>query len=115
MEKFLLLYPNRITDYEQNEGLVTILFVNPNPNLIEKKFFKKLSKKPYKIDLDDYGSFVWNLCDGKHNIKDIALRLRDEFGDKAEPAEERVSKFIKQLSANKFIQLYKKNEKVRFE
>ena len=77
----------------------------------EKKFFKKLSQKPYKVDFDEFGSFVWKLCDGKLSVKDIAEKFKANFGDKAESSEERVAKFLSQLSQNKLIQLYKKVNK----
>jgi len=108
MDNILEFYPFRAMQHEMNNGLVTVLFINPNPTFIEKIFFKKQIKKPYKIELDEFGSFIWNLCDGKSNLKKIAEKLEDEFGDKVSPVENRVTEFINQMSKNKLINLFEK-------
>jgi len=61
-----------------------------------------------KIDLDELGSRVWELCDGKNNIYDISVKIREEFGEKAAPVEERLLKFISILRNNNFIYLKEK-------
>jgi hypothetical protein len=50
--------------------------------------------KTYKINLDDYGSAVWLLCDGKNTIRDIGKNLKERFGEKVEPLYDRLSTFI---------------------
>ncbi len=108
MNNYLSLYPRRISEFEMNEDLITVNFIDPKPSFIEKLFFKKMTKKPYKIDLDEIGTFVWSLCDGTKTVGYIVEKCREKFQDKVEPAEERVEMFIKQLSKNKLVQLYEK-------
>ncbi len=110
MTELAELYPIRNCEYEVNDGLVTILFVNPRPSFIDRIFFKKLSKRPRKIDLDKIGSFVWELCDGANNVQQIIEKLSDHFGEEVDPADKRVNLFITQLKRNKFINLYMKNQ-----
>lgn len=64
-------------------------------------------KRPYiHVKLDTIGSFVWKLCDGKTTFGEIAQAMRQEFKEQAEPAEERLQKFLIILQKNKFAQLY---------
>lgn len=102
------IYPKQICEFEEKDGLVTVLFVNPNPSFLDKYIFKKLAKKPKKIDLDEIGSFVWKLCEGNKSINEIVELTRDHFGEKVEPADKRVELFIKQMHGNKLINLFEK-------
>lgn len=109
VDKLKELYPVRNCEYEKDEnGLVIVLFKNTKPSFIEKIFFKKLINKPYKIDLDEIGSYIYEICDGKLNTTGIINTTKDHFGEKIEPAEERVIKFVEQLNKNKLITLYEK-------
>lgn len=106
--EIITLYPFRKCRYEINEGLVTLLFKNPKPSFIDRTFFKKSLEKDIKVDLDEIGSFIWLLCDGKITVNEIILIARDKFQDKIEPAEQRIVKFINQMVNKKFIRLYEK-------
>jgi len=108
MVEFKELFPIRICDFEINNNLVTILFKKQKPTFIEKIFFKKQIEQPYKIDLDEIGSFIWHLCDGKKNITEITNSASEKFIEKIEPAEERVKLFINQMNKNHLIKLYEK-------
>ena len=109
VDKLLELYPIRNCEYEKNEnGLVVVLYKNTKPSFIEKIFFKKLIAKPYKIDLDEVGSFIYQICDGKLNTSEIMDKAKEHFGEKIEPVEERVTAFVQQLNKNKLVTLYEK-------
>ena len=108
MDDIKELYPVRLCEHEIQDGLVVVLFKNTKPSFIERIFFKKLIEKPYKIDLDEVGSFIWHLCEGNRSIADIMKVTHDEFGENIEPVEDRVTQFIKQMHKTKLIQLYKK-------
>lgn len=101
-------YPIRNCEHELNDGFVTVLYLKRKLNIIERTFFRKISSKPYKIDLDAIGSYIWHLCDGKNNISSIINSSKRHFGEKIEPAEKRTVKFIEQMNKNKLITLYKK-------
>ena len=71
------------------------------------KWLQPRLKRPFiKVKLDDIGSFVWKSCDGKATFTDIAGAMREKFGEKTEPAEDRLKKFLLTLRNNKFIELY---------
>jgi hypothetical protein len=111
MDSFEKVIPVRNCEHEINNELVTVLYRKKKLTFIEKIFFKKWSTKPYKIDLDKIGSYIWNLCDGKRNVSEITEISREQFSEKIEPANERVELFIKQMNKNKLISLFEKKEK----
>lgn len=108
MESLEDYYPVKSCRYEINDGIVTLFYKDPKPSLILKLFFKKLAAKELKFDLDDVGAFIWNLCDGNHQVKEIIEKVKSEFGDKVEPASNRVDLFMRQLRKGNFIKLYEK-------
>ena len=62
-------------------------------NSFFKKYADKFLKNPdVKVRLDGKGSLVWNMCDGKNTIADIALEFEKKFNDG--PVYERLQEFI---------------------
>lgn len=57
----------------------------------------------FKVKLDDYGSSVWKLIDGKRTILNIADKLKESSGKDVEPVYERVGKFMVSLEKYRFI------------
>ncbi len=108
MKSLEKVYPFRTCEHEVNNDLVTILYKKEKLTFIEKTFFKKDSRKPHKIDLDEIGSYIWHLCDGEKNVGEITDLTREYFGNKIEPAKERVELFINQMNKNKLIRLFEK-------
>ena len=66
----------------------------------------KLKKPHIRVKLDEIGSFVWKSLDGIAKFTDIAQAMRAHFGEKVEPAEDRLKQFLVMLYKDKFIQLY---------
>ena len=108
MKNLEKVYPFRICEHEINDELVTVLYKKEKLTFIEKTFFKKDSLKPYKIDLDEIGSFIWHQCDGTKSVGEITEIANNHFNEKIEPAKERVELFINQMNKNKLIRLYEK-------
>jgi len=108
-EKYLKLIPERICEDELNDKFVTVLYFK-KPSFIERIFFRNTINKPYKIDLDEIGSFIWSKINTVRSIEEIVKLAREHFGDKVEPAENRVIQFMKQMHQTKLIMLYEKNE-----
>ena len=104
-EEYLKLIPKRICEDETNDGMVTVSFIK-KPSFIEKIFFRSLINKPHKIDLDEIGSFIWREINASKNIDEIIFFAKEHFGEKIEPAENRVVQFIKQMHSSKLIMLY---------
>ena len=110
MSDFKFVVPIRNCEYELNNKLVTVLFKKEKPSLMEKLIFRNRIDKPYKIDLDEIGSFVWELCDGSKNVEEITKLTKNHFEENIENVEARVELFVKQLHRNKLILLYEKQE-----
>ncbi|MBQ2801263.1 MAG: PqqD family protein [Lachnospiraceae bacterium] len=83
-------------------GLVTLDVEN-------KGFFNRMAQKLLKkpkvshIHLDEMGSFVWPLLDGKKDILALGVAVKEHFGDKAEPLYERLAKYFQILDSYSFI------------
>jgi len=106
-EEYSKLIPKRICEDETNDGIVTVLYIK-KPTFIEKIFFRSLINKPHKIDLDEIGSYIWGKINASNNIEKIISLAKEHFGEKIEPAENRVVQFIKQMHSTKLIMLFEK-------
>jgi hypothetical protein len=56
-----------------------------------------------KTKFDEFGSQVWLEIDGKKKVQDISISLRQKFGERIEPVEERLTRFLTQLYNYKFV------------
>lgn len=110
MGKLSKVYPIRNCEHEINGGIITVLFKKEKLGFIERTFFKKQTEKPYKIDLDEIGSFIWLQIDGKKSVGVITEMAKNQFHNKIDPAEERVELFINQMHRNKLVSLFEKKE-----
>ena len=63
----------------------------------------KLGDSFYRIRLDDVGTFIWRACDGETPLAEIAGRLREAFGARVEPAEERLARFVQSMLRSRMI------------
>lgn len=95
--------PNRLYETSVNEaGHVEILTEHKGIyNVIAQKIFKK--PRFSHIELDDFGSFVWQQMDGEKTIFQIGSEVKIQFGEKAEPLYERLSKFMHILHDQHYI------------
>lgn len=68
-------------------------------------FISKLLKIPdeKKIMLDEIGTFVINLCDGKHSVREIVEALHQKFKLNMEEAEAGLQIYLTQLSKRKIV------------
>lgn len=84
------------------DGKVTLEIQNRG---IANRLAQLILKKPKisYIHLEEFGSFIWQLIDGKSNIITIGERVHEHFGDNAEPLYERLSKYFTILESNGFI------------
>lgn len=94
---------NPQNDWSQDEeGVVTIHMVHRGfYAAIAQKFFH--TPRVSHIELDEYGSFLWKELDGQRNVGQLAQRMKEQFGDKAEPLYDRLVHYMQILHNNKFI------------
>lgn len=77
-------------------GAVTLEIVNKG---VFNRIFQVLLKKPKisYIHLEEAGSFIWPLIDGKKDITEIGILMKEYFGDKTEPLYERLAQYFQML------------------
>jgi Coenzyme PQQ synthesis protein D (PqqD) len=67
------------------------------------KWFKLPDDK--KIELDQIGSDVWELCDGTHSVESIASRISKSYQLNKRQAEASVTAYLKMLADRRLIGL----------
>lgn len=92
--------------FEINEkGNVTILLENKGAfHWVAQKLFHR--PRISQIHLDEMGNFIWPLMDGERTIQDIALLVREAFGEKAEPLYDRLVQYMRNLESYGFVKLH---------
>jgi len=87
---------------KDENGNVTLEMENKG---VANRIAQKLIKKPKisYIHLDEMGSFIWPLMDGKKDILEIGKYVEEHFGEKANPLYERLSQYFKTLEKYNFI------------
>ena len=62
-----------------------------------RALFRGLGLGDVRVHLDGPGSCVWRHCDGTHTVERIGDLLRERFGDRVEPVEERLPELLRQM------------------
>ena len=89
--------------WEINEdGNVTIFKENKG---VFNRLAQILLKKPKvsQIHLEEFGSFIFPLINGDDSIYEIGQKVKEHFGEKAEPLYPRLVQYFKMLYDNGFI------------
>lgn len=98
------LAPVRLAAWEEVTDCVVILRPRPCKRRIPPlwEWFRYLLSAK-RIRLDEFGSFVWHRLDGNCKIEEVAHELRERFGPKVEPVEERVGHLIRMLRQEELV------------
>lgn len=64
-----------------------------------------------KVHLDSQGSFIWPLIDGEKTVADIAVLVKEQFGEAAEPLYPRIVKYFQIVESYHFIKFNNKTSK----
>ncbi len=106
---FIPVVNTKNTWSEDEKGIVTI-------HMVHRGFYDKIAQKIFHtprvshIKLDEYGSFLWREIDGVRTVGDLALKMKERFGKKAEPLYDRLVKYMQILRNNQFIWLKGKDK-----
>lgn len=90
--------------WDAADGKVTI-------HMVHRGFYAAIAQKVFHtprishIDLDAYGSYLWQQIDGKKTVGDLAEDMKARFGADAEPLYDRLVKYMQILRNNHFILL----------
>lgn len=98
------LAPVRIAPWEDtSEGVVLIRSPPARRGLWTPLEWITYWMAPRRIKLDQVGSFSWKKLDGSSTVGEIATALRSHFGGDAEPAEDRLGRFVRLLRREQLI------------
>jgi hypothetical protein len=106
-DNFLTYVPEiKHKTYELKNGHIFLLFYHNKP---VEKFLRWLVKKPNvsDIELDDVGSKVWELIDGKRNVYEIGQQLESELGEKCQPTYDRLVMYLRYLIRRGWVSIKK--------
>ena len=87
-----------------DDGRCVVLRPRLGESRIGRWLASKVGDPCYRIRLDDVGTFIWKACDGETPLTAIAGRLRAEFGERVEPAEERLARFVQSMLRSRMIE-----------
>lgn len=110
---YLDLIPERSEELRWHEDLKGKMILEVE----NKGFFNSIAQKVFnrprytKVHLDDNGTFIWPLIDGKKTVAEIALLVKAEFGEKAEPLYPRIVKYFQIMESYHFVKFINMPEK----
>jgi hypothetical protein len=91
----------------ENEGeLSVIAFPRFRSKFMQKYFVLKNKSAVIRIRLEEHGTAVWKLIDGKRTVKDIADTLSEHFM-REENYEYRIAAYISRLQKQGFVNMVK--------
>lgn len=85
------------------DGLVAVLVPRFENWLLRKLLVPLLRRPDFRVRFDPLGSFVWQQCDGKTTVVDIAARAAAKFGGDAEAMLHRTGAFLAKLARERVV------------
>ena len=110
---YLDLIPEKSSSLKWHADLKERVILEVENTGIMNKIAQSLFNKPRftKVHLDANGSFIWPLIDGKRTVADIALLVKEQFGEAAEPLYPRIIKYFQIVESYHFIRFVNMPEK----
>jgi len=98
LEKLSAIYPTRNpVRWKMENGKVVITY-KKDFRSFEKFLYRKFGGVSHiRRPLDELGTRIWLLCDGRKSFADICIVMDEEFKEKIEPVSKRVWTFIEIL------------------
>jgi len=99
-EEFLKAKPMRHPDLKWEEDEKGLHVRIPRKRTLLFRVFSKFLPltQERRVLLDKQGALVWSLCDGEHQIKEIARKLSEQFDMRVSDAEAALDLYFVQLS-----------------
>lgn len=110
---YLDLIPEKNSSLKWHTDLKERVILEVENTGIMNKITQNLFNKPRftKVHLDANGSFIWPLIDGKRTVADIAVLVKEQFGEAAEPLYPRIIKYFQIVESYHFIRFVNMPEK----
>ncbi|NLL78331.1 MAG: PqqD family protein [Clostridiales bacterium] len=109
---YLDLIPERASGLgwreEPNEGIVLEVENTGVFHTIAQKVFHK--PRFTMVHLDEQGTFLWPLIDGKRTVTELAALQKEKFGEAVEPLYPRIVKYFQIMESYHFIRFINKSE-----
>ena len=98
--------PSRTLEWREGEdGRCVLLRPKFGRSSVGRWLASRVAEPHYRIRLDEIGTFVWKACDGETSLASIADRMREEFGPRAEPADQRLAIFVRKMLRSRMLAL----------
>lgn len=110
---YLDLIPEKSSSLKWHTDLKERVILEVENTGIMNRIAQNLFNKPRftKVHLDANGSFIWPLIDGKRTVEDIAVLVKEQFGEAAEPLYPRIIKYFQIVESYHFIRFVNMPEK----
>jgi len=104
-EEFLKARPVRNPESKWEEDEKGLHLRVPRKQTRWFKLFSKVlhSNKQQRVLLDEQGALVWGLCDGEHQVKQIAKRLSEKYEMRISDAQAALDLYLVHLSKSGLI------------
>jgi hypothetical protein len=90
--------------WERREtNLVTLVIPKFRNRWVVRWFVPMLAKPNVRVNLDRFGSYFWEHCDGVTSVGDIGEEMAREFNEPLESMYDRLSRFALMLERDHFI------------
>jgi hypothetical protein len=111
-QNYLTMIPVRnVQVFDDIEGKITLLIPKFKPVWLRKWLIPKHKSPHFRIHLDETGSHVWRLINGKQTIEKICLEMSQVLQREERPVDQievRITTFMTDLYKKKFI-FFEKN------
>jgi hypothetical protein len=90
--------PERIRAFrDEDNGAVTVLIPRFGDGRAGKVLAMFFRNSPISLRLDEVGTTVWHLCDGRRSVYEIGDCLKAKFGDRIDPVYERLGVYLHRM------------------
>ncbi len=111
MKRLLSIYPVRNQVKWQKEDDKVVLIYPKDFSKFESWLHKRIGgPDTIRRPMDEVGSRIWLMCDGRHTVNDICSELDEIYHEDVEPVLDTVSKFLEVLARSNLIRLSTKRE-----
>jgi len=109
---YLELTPVRNYDHVvEDTGLISVLVPKFDIKWLDKIMSKIIRSRFFKAKLDEFGTATWLEMDGTKSVQSVSEHLQKKFGEKINPVDERLTKFLSELYKYNFITFKELNTK----
>ncbi len=100
----LELKPVRRREWEETADGNAVILIPKFPQPWMRWILRFLREKNFRVNLDEFGTFVWRQCDGSTTVESIAEKFRDAYTDQKD-IYQRLNKFIAVLERDGLIRI----------